>query len=259
MPTYPLSHTDDTGLDVYVFPDDQDLDDWDTYAVQLVEGSGSNTGRYEGNVDSDNGTLWRGFYSATQPASWEESFAVFPLASAILQASVDAVPATLTSAHGAGSWVDTGTEDLSDLQDGIDTLLARVPGVLTGTDIGIINPISSEDEMTLERGVDYTSSSGNAPTKSGSGWTEATWADCTGIFRYRQAGQTVEAGEVTITQDDDTITATLELTAADTDAMLAGVSGSYEIDLTTEDEQQVRRIARGKLIIKDRVPNANST
>ena len=77
----PVSVTRTTGLTLYAFPDLSEgfsIADWLIHRVQLVEGTGANTGIYTASLDETKASLWRFFEGATQP-TWDQSKGYFPL------------------------------------------------------------------------------------------------------------------------------------------------------------------------------------
>jgi hypothetical protein len=78
-----VSITRPAGQTLYAFPDltgGFSLADWTVHRVQLVEGTGANTGIYTAQLDETKWTLWRVFSGESQPANWGISFAFFDLA-----------------------------------------------------------------------------------------------------------------------------------------------------------------------------------
>lgn len=79
MQTVSLTRT--PGLTLYAFPDLSEgfsIADWLIHRVQLVEGTGANTGIYTANLDETKASLWRFFEGASQP-TWDQSKGYFPL------------------------------------------------------------------------------------------------------------------------------------------------------------------------------------
>lgn len=80
-----------TGATLYAFPVEQSLDDWTTYRVLMIEGTGDDEGKYTASVDPANGYYWYVFVGSSQP-EWEDALpligfnleAVYPTPSKVL-------------------------------------------------------------------------------------------------------------------------------------------------------------------------------
>jgi hypothetical protein len=79
-----VSITRSPGLQIYAFPDRTEgfsIADWITHRVQLIEGTGANTGIYIGELDESKSNLWRFFEGESQPTGWDQAKGFFDLSS----------------------------------------------------------------------------------------------------------------------------------------------------------------------------------
>jgi hypothetical protein len=86
-----VSLTRTPGQTLYAFPSTDSLANWTLSRIQLVEGTGANTGRYTASLDETISSLWYFFEGATQPANWGLSkgyFDLIPEASFTVQPSI---------------------------------------------------------------------------------------------------------------------------------------------------------------------------
>ena len=75
-----VSITRQPGQTLYAFPDFSEgfsLSTWTTNRVELVEGTGANSGVYTAELDETIATLWRVFEGTAQPTDWGKSKGYF--------------------------------------------------------------------------------------------------------------------------------------------------------------------------------------
>lgn len=168
--------------------------------------------------------------------------------------------------NGVGGYLST-TDSQEAIKDAIaeidgggggDATLAKQNEILSriaGGRVRVSNPVGEDETLTLYRDDDYSIAAGNAPQWSKDGWTEATWASATAVFRYQQINEAVtEAGTVTLVQSGDNMTAKLEIGSTALAAMKKDSDGGYEVQVTSADTTKKRTIGYGRLIADDRVP-----
>lgn len=68
-----IYHIAATGGTFHAYPLGESLEDWETHAVELVEGEGADVGRYSGTVDDEAGLFWAIFSGETAPEDWSEA------------------------------------------------------------------------------------------------------------------------------------------------------------------------------------------
>lgn len=125
-----------------------------------------------------------------------------------------------------------GTPASGSVNSDIDTLLSRTAGGVTVSTSGTTN---ADGDFTdpIVRGDAYNAASGNAFTVSSTGFPAAVWdAVVTGTLKIKQRDTVTTTGTVTVTHDsDETITASIALTTAETEALIGNATTTYEVEL----------------------------
>ncbi len=132
---------------------------------------------------------------------------------------------------------------------GVTTLLDRTADAVN---ISVSYASDSEGNISpgIRRGDSYNSASGNAFVVTSAGFSAGVWdAVVTGTLKLKQGTTYKTTGTVAVTHDsDETITATISLTSAETEALVKDLGTTYEIELTVGSDQ---RTLTGKLPVRE--------
>ena len=122
----------------------------------------------------------------------------------------------------------------------LDTLLARTGAGVTVTTSGAADSRGNIN-TPIKRGDSYGPSSGNAFVVNGSSFSSGVWGGggVTATLKLKQGTTYKTTGTVAVSHDgDETITATISFTTAETTALVEDTGTTYEIEFTVGSEQR---------------------
>jgi len=203
----PASITRSPGLQIYAFPDRTEgfsIADWTTHRVQLVEGTGANTGIYIGELDETKATLWRVFAGASQP-TWDQSFAYVDLAE----------------------------------QVALDTLLERTEVGVVVSLTGVVTESGTLTELII--GDDYLAANGRALVWSIPEITGMSVGNATAVFGLRKGEVSVTVNGTVATGDAGEWDVTIEIARTAWGELTEGLA---EYSLEIRDSSNGREVTR---------------
>ena len=122
----------------------------------------------------------------------------------------------------------------------LDTLLARTGAGVTVTTSGAADSRGNIN-TPIKRGDSYGPSSGNAFVVNGSSFSSGVWGGggVTATLKLKQGTTYKTTGTVAVSHDgDETITATISFTTAETTALVENLNTTYEIEFNVGSEQR---------------------
>ena len=136
----------------------------------------------------------------------------------------------------------TGTPASGSVNSDLDTLMSRTAA---GVTVSASGTTTADGDFVdpIVRGDAYNAAAGNAFTVSSTGFPAAVWdAVVTGTLKIKQRDTVTTTGTVTVTHDsDETITASIALTTAETEALIGNATTTYEVELVVGTDQRTIR------------------
>jgi len=132
-----------------------------------------------------------------------------------------------------------GTPATGSVNADLDTLVSRTASGVIVTFTGV-SDTNGDITPPIRRGDAYNTASGNAFTVTASNFPAAVWdAAVVGTLKMKQGTTYKTTGSVVVTHDSDqTITATISFTSAETTALILDTGTTYELELTIGTDQR---------------------